>query len=57
MKNTREKELDLINKIIAEERAMIKPSGRFFDEIEMNLIHQDMVFTGRIWMKICLLKI
>ena len=44
MKLTREKELELINKIIAEERAMIKPSGKFFDEVEISFFDGYMYF-------------
>jgi len=44
MKLTKEKELELIDKIIAEERAMIKPSGRFFDEAEISFFDGYMYF-------------
>ena len=44
MKSKREKEFELINKIIAEERSMIKPSGRFFDEVEISFFDGYMYF-------------
>ncbi|MDQ3020274.1 MAG: DUF2442 domain-containing protein [Bacteroidota bacterium] len=44
MKLTREKELELIDKLIAETKGMIKPSGRFFDEVEISFLEGYMYF-------------
>jgi len=44
MKLTKEKELELIDKIIAEEQAMIKPNGRFFDKVEISFFDGYMYF-------------
>jgi hypothetical protein len=44
MKLTREQEIELIDKLIAETQAMIKPSGRFFDEVEISFFDGYMYF-------------
>jgi len=44
MKLTREREIELIVKLIAEIQAMIKLSGRFFDEVEISFFDVHMYF-------------